>query len=390
MRDPASRKGGVMGAVDGFLFPFDSLASKIHAVVFFRFRYASLAFALGLYVAVLLAFGEALGVSSNYFVILPVMVASLGFGAKGGLAAGSLALPANLLFFGVLGHPEYSPASKPIAELSGLCVGLVCGRLADYFRVLEREIKKRTAIEEALRAALAEKKLLLRELQHRVKNNLSVIKSLIQLQRNRSRDPAFLEAADELIGRIFAISLVHDQLQTDQALATVEIAKFIEALVANLAGGLGLEGGRIGLDLGADGRVIQMEAATSLGLIVNEVLTNALKHAASGCEGKPSIRLSFRIEGLASAGAEGIGEGDLYHLVICDDGPGPAAKLGAEASGGLGMKLVRALARNLGGKATLESIEGPAGSGDIVGARFELVFPSNFMELVSSCQDSPI
>ena len=390
MREVASSEDGGNDAIDGFLFPFDSVTSKIHEVVFFRFRYASLAVAVGMYAAVLLTFGDSLGVSSNYFVIVPVIAAALGFGTLGGFAAGALALPANLALFAVLGHPEYSPASKLIAELSGLGIGVVCGRLADYFRALEKEIRMRRAGEEALRSALAEKKLLLRELQHRVKNNLSVIKSIVQLQRNRSGDPAFLEAADELIGRIFAISLVHDQLKTDQTLAAVEIAEFIEALVANLAGGLGLEDSRIGLDLATEGRVIQMEAATSLGLIVNEVLTNALKHASSGSDGKPAIRLSFRIESIAYIGAEGIGGGDQYRLVICDDGPGPAAKYGAEGSGGLGMKLVRALARNLGGKATLESIGGPAGSNDIVGARFELVFPANFMELVSACQDSPI
>jgi two-component sensor histidine kinase len=384
MVDSASGRG--RSAVESFIFPFDSFTSKIHAVVFSRYRYASLAVAFAAYAAVLLLFGDALAVSGNYFVLAPVMVAALGFGTMGGLAAGVLALPANLLFFGILGHPEYSPASKLIAELSGIVVGLLFGRLADYFRELEQEIKKRIATEEALRSALAEKKLLLRELHHRVKNNLSVIKSLVQLQRNRSSDPAFLEAADELVGRIFAISLVHDQLDADLSLAMVEISTFVEALVVNLEGGLGLPASRVELDLDTAGRVIQIEAATSLGLIVNEVLTNALKHATRDKGGKPSIRLSLRFE-------EGA-EGPQYRLAITDDGPGPAAKRGSEASGGLGMKLVRALARNLGGRATLEAIQGPAGGGaggggagvagvaGPAGARFELVFPATFMELV--------
>jgi two-component sensor histidine kinase len=366
------------GAVDNFIFPFDSLTSKIHAVLFISYRYASLAVAVVLYALIVLAFGNGLAVSSNYFVIAPVMAAALGFGALGGFAAGALALPSNLLLFSVLGHPEYSPASKLIAELSGIAVGLLCGRLADYFRGLEDEIKKRMSTEEALRAALEEKKLLLRELQHRVKNNLSVIKSLVQLQRNRSKDPAFLDAADELVGRIFAIALVHDQLNSDQSLAAVEISEFIRALVGNIAGGFGLEPSRVELDIETEGSFIQMEAATSLGLIVNEVLTNALKHASSGKEGKPSIRLGLSIE-----------EGE-YRLVICDDGPGPSAKRGAEASGGLGMKLVRALARNLGGETALDVIPGPNGCEGPVGARFVLRFPATFMELVSTGQASPI
>ncbi len=383
----ASRTAPGRGSAAGFPPPAVGASSKANAILFFRFRHASLAAAIAFYVAAILLFDDSLGVSCNYFVIAPVLIASLGFGAAGGLLSGVLALPANLLIFGLIGHPEYSPASKIMAEVSGVCVGIVCGRLSDYFRVLEDEIRRRTAGEEALRAALAEKKLLLRELQHRVKNNLSVIKSLVQLQRSRSSDPAFLEAADELIGRIFAISLVHDQLRIDSGLASVEISKFIEALVSNLVGGLGLEEGRIGLEFGAEGRYLQMEAATSLGLIVNEVLTNALKHASSGSEGKPSITLSFGIE----ADPEGRPGGDRYRLVVCDDGPGPAIKPGAEASRGLGMKLVRALARNLGGRASLETIGGPpGGEGGAAGARFELVFPADFMELVSACQDSPI
>jgi two-component sensor histidine kinase len=349
-------------AIESFIFPFDSLASKIHAVVFIRYRYASLTAAIALYSAVMLVTGRALGVSSNYFVIGPVMAAALGFGIAGGLAAGILALPANLLIYAILGHPEFSPASKLIAESSGILVGLLFGRLADYFRDVEREIKRRMATEEALRGALAEKELLLRELHHRVKNNLNVMKSLVQLQRNRSEVPAFLEAADELINRIFAISLVHDQLNTDQALSSVDPAHYIEALVGNLASGLGIGMSRIGLSMDTGGRFIPVESAISLGLIVNEALTNAIKHASPGSEGKPSIRISLGLEG-----------GD-YRLAICDDGPGPGSGTASDAArGGLGLMLVRALARNLGGKTELAAIEGENGP---IGSRFDLSFPS--------------
>jgi two-component sensor histidine kinase len=352
------------------------------ATVVVRHRFASLLGVVALYAAAVLALGEALKVSVNYFILAPILVAAMGFGTIGGLLAGALGLPANLLLFWVLGHPEFSPASKLVAESSGLFLGFVCGRLADYFRSLESEVRKRKATEEALRAALAEKKLLLRELHHRVKNNLSVIKSLVQLQRNRSEDPAFLEAADELVGRIFAISIVHDMLDVDRSLAMVDLTKFVEALVRNLEGGLGLEACPVGLDVRTEGCVIQIEAATSLGLIINEILTNALKHASrnrSACDDgeKPAINLSLRLENLP-AGAQ-------YRLVITDDGPGPQRD--SVASGGLGIKLVRALARNLGGEASLEALVAmPWGDRqehrETVGARFELVFPATFMELI--------
>jgi two-component sensor histidine kinase len=356
-------------------------------VLFVRHRYPSLLLSIAVYAAAVILSGNALQVSANYFILLPVLVAAMCFGTVGGLVAGALGLPANLLLFWMLGHPEYSPASKLVAELSGIVLGLACGRLADYFRRMEREIRKRIATEEALRSALAEKQLLLRELHHRVKNNLSVIKSLVQLQRNRSKDPAFLEAADELIGRIFAISLVHDQLDTDRSLAMVELGSFMKALVRNLEGGLGLEESAVRLDIDVDGCALQIEAATSLGLIVNEVLTNALKHASRsedeagatlvGQGAKPSIQLSLKLENLP--------DGAHYRLVIVDDGPGP--KEVSPSAGGLGLKLVRALARNLGGKAKLEAIVAmPWGDREAdreaVGARFELVFPATFMELI--------
>jgi two-component system, sensor histidine kinase PdtaS len=268
----------------------------------------------------------------------------------------------NLLLFRALGHPEYAPASKLIAEISGISVGLTVGSLADYFRKVEREIKRRMNTEEALRGALAEKELLFRELNHRVKNNLNVIKSLVQLQRNRSKEPVFLDAADELIGRIFAISLVHDQLTKEQALSMVDPSEYLEDLVGNIESGLGLDCSSVELEFDTGKRVLQVEAATSLGLIVNEVLTNSIKHAAPGCGGKPSIRLSL------------CANDSSFRLVIVDDGPGPASDA---LEGGLGLKLVRALARNLGGAATLKAIHG---EGRPSGARFELVFPVDLME----------
>jgi two-component sensor histidine kinase len=347
-------------AIESFIFPFDGITSKAHAVVFIRYRWASLLVATAAYAAAVIASGDTLGVSSNYFIIGPVIVAALGFGTLGGLVAGLLGLPSNLLLYGLLGHPEFSPASKLIAELSGLVIGFSFGRLADYFRVVEREIKRRMATEEALRAALEEKGVLLRELHHRVKNNLNVMKSLVQLQRNRSGNAEFLQATDELTRRIFAISLVHDQLYSDQELSAIGLSRYIEALVANLASGFGLEPSRIGLAIEAEAdRLIPADSAIALGLIMNEVLMNALKHASPAGEGKPSILVSLAVQG-----------GD-YRLSICDDGPGPGTE-GGEDAAGLGLKLVRALARSLGGTAALVAIEGAEGP---AGSRFDLTFP---------------
>jgi two-component sensor histidine kinase len=364
-----SARGSGGGASESFIFPFDRLSSKIHALVFIRYRHASLAATVALYAAAMLASGKTLGVSSNYFVIVPVVVAALGFGTAGGLISGLLGLPANLLMYAILGHPEYSPASKIIAEASGLVVGFVFGRLADYFRDVEREIKKRMATEEALRGSLEAQELLLRELHHRVKNNLNIIKSLVQLQRNRSRDPAFLEAADELVGRIFAISLVHDQLDKDQTLASIETRRYVEALVANISSGLGLGPTSIALSVETGDAELLVDQATSLGLILNEALTNSLKHSsARRDESGPQVRLSLAIE-----------DGD-YCLEIRNDAAEVEAGAGAPRPGGkgLGLRLVQALARNLGGDASFRIVPG---EGRPAEALFDLVFPVNASRL---------
>ena len=162
------------------------------------------------------------------------------------------------------------------------------------------------------------------------------------------------------------MALAHDQLDRHEEVSTVDPERYLAALVGNLASALGFDPSRIGLSFGSEARQISIESAISLGLIVNEALTNALKHASPGRSGAPSILLSLALEG------------SEYRLEICDDGPGPgSAGLGQDGRAnpereGLGLMLMRALARGLGGKVSLVAIGGPEGP---VGARFELRFP---------------
>ena len=191
------------------------------------------------------------------------------------------------------------------------------------------------------------------------------MKSLVQLQRNGPKNAAFPRGRGRADRRIFAISLVHDQLYTDQELSRPSNRRATSMPSSPTSPRASAStSSRVGLSIGAEGCLIPVDSAISLGLIVNEVLMNALKHASPGSEGKPSVMLRFEAE-----------EGE-YRLEISDDGPGPS--LSEDAKDGLGLKLVDALARNLGGSASLSAIEGAQGP---VGARFELKFP---------CQASPI
>jgi len=323
----------------------------VHSFLFVRHGKASLAAAIALYAAVLIAFGDRLAISSNYFVLIPVIVAALSGGLFGGLAAGALGLPANLLLFGLIGHPEFSPASKPIAEASGLVVGLTLGYLSEYFRSLAEQIRIRAEAEDELRRTLVEKELLLKELHHRVKNNLNVIKSLVQLQRNRSADPAFVAASDELVNRVLALSLVHDQLYGSDS-PLVEPGPYLKAIANNVSKAFSERQAPIAVSVEAEvgGRLLPADIASSLGLVANEALTNAVKHSSGAAGG--AVSMSLRIEG---------GE---YELRVIDDGPGPRPG----TDDGLGMKIVRALASQLGGRVRL----GPGPSG---GALLEIRWP---------------
>jgi two-component sensor histidine kinase len=348
---------------------FDRFLSRLHTVLFVRHPGISLTAAVGIYAAIVLLFNARLAISSNYFVLLPLIAAALSYSLPGGVISGALGLPANLLLFALIGHPEYSPASKPIAELSGIFVGTCLGYLSDYFAKLEAEIALRIETEASLREALEEKEILLRELHHRVKNNLNVIKSLVQLQKNRSTDPRFLEAADELLGRILSIALVHEQLYGSTELLVVKPASFLEQLAKSAVGN---KKATVELSISpeAGDRLLPADLATSLGLIVNEILTNATKHAFEALE-EGLISLEFSIEG------------PLYLLAIEDDGRGfdvehcEAQERGdGYKSGGLGLKIIKALAGQLGGVCAF----GPAQhSGEPKlgrpGSRFELRFP---------------
>ncbi len=354
--------------VKSFIPCINNGTATLHAFLFIRHRYTSLALASTLYVAIITVFGDVFTMSGNFFVFLPVVAAALAFGTLGGLISGTLALPANLLLFTILGHPEYFPVRKLLVQISIMVIGLLLGRLADYFLEVRKEIKKRVETEDALRRALAAEELLLGELHHRVRNNLSVIKSLIQLQRNRSKDPAFLEAIDELIGRIFAIALAHDELDNDHDMPAVDPEHYLKALVGNLASFLGIDTSLMRLSMETGGRLISMEAGISLGLIVNEVLTNTLRHAFPGNEEMPPVRLSLKVEG------------NEFQLSISDDSPDPETLCGDDRSE-LSLKIVLALARNLSGVCSLCADEGQRVS---LGHHFELSFHSQLPAPLSS------
>ncbi|OYW99005.1 MAG: hypothetical protein B7Z15_21525, partial [Rhizobiales bacterium 32-66-8] len=191
-------------------------------------------------------------------------------------------------------------------------------------------------------AALAEaaseaqrREVLLRELQHRVKNNFQLILASISLQKRRFKEGEGLRALDHIANRINAISLAHDQLAPRQDAQAVDVAGYPRALCASI----GQQVENVAVEIEADEVELSIERAVPLGLILNEAATNSAKHAFAERGGRIVVRLQAGI---------GFGEG---RLTITDDGHGFEQR----PSSGSGLKLIDSLARQIGGQVLTES-----------------------------------
>ncbi len=329
---------------------FDLFLGRWHARISGRYRFPIVLSTWLGYALIVLLFGPRLAVSSNYFIVAPVLASAIAYGFPGGFIAGGLGLPANLLLFALLQRPDFSPASKPIAELTGVVLGSALGYLSDYYKKLERERSLRRESENKLRQALHDRDILFKELHHRVKNNLHLVKSLINMQSRRSGDPGFKKAAAELSGRVMALSMVHEQLYKYSELSAVDIGKYLATLVRAIQQGAANPLYPPVLELDCDRRELPMDSVVPLGLIVNEALINAFKHNAHQ-ERPLHIRLGFRMEN------------ERFILELRDDGVGlsegekPALEA-SEKGESLGLTLIALLAGQLGGSVAYGRAEG--------------------------------
>lgn len=335
--------------------PFDRALGLVRERLFGRHRLLTVAASVVVYTGSVLTLGSRLGVSTNYFVIIPVITASIGYGLTAGILAGIMALPANLALYALLRHPEFSPASKIMAELSGVLIGTILGYLSDYHRKLDMERALRKEIERELRAALRDRETLFREVHHRVKNNLNLIKSIIGLQARRSSDQSFKDAAAALTGRLMSISFVHERLYRTAELSSVAIDDYLRDLVGAIS--MAASGSRKppAVTLELDKSAVTMDVAVPIGLIVNELVTNALKH---GKAPEEDLKIALALHN----------DGDRLILTVRDDGsgfPGLEEDLPLRIQGAallkkdrLGLTLLELMSTQLGAAATFRRDNG--------------------------------
>ena len=227
------------------------------------------------------------------------------------------------------------------------------GRVVRLIGVI-RDNTERKHVEDRLEVSLQEKEVLLKEVHHRVKNNMQVISSLVDLQAAALDDPALRGLFQDVRDRVRSMALVHEKLYQSESLARVDLAEYTRSLLTYLWRAHGSATAAIQLDLALQPVTLPMEEAVPYGLVLNEVLTNALKHAFRGRSGgEIQVALTTEADGRVCLG-------------IRDNGVGLPAGLDWRQSPSLGLRLVQMLSGQLHGAVELRT------SG--AGTEFKLTF----------------
>jgi len=243
-------------------------------------------------------------------------------------------------------HMHYDINGNPlITEVHGYPVfdsnGNIC-QVIEY----TIDISDRKKAEEQIKASLEEKVILLREIHHRVKNNMQIISSILNLQSGHIKEAQTLAALRESKNRIDVMALIHEKLYQSKSLAKINFHEYIDELVTSLLITYGVNTDLIRSETHAEGISFEINTAIPCGLIINELVSNSLKHAFPDRR-RGNIRISL------SAAGEG-----RFTLTAKDDGIGLPASIDYKNTATLGLKLVNALTSQLDGSIELERDKG--------------------------------
>lgn len=220
---------------------------------------------------------------------------------------------------------------SPVVDWRGTVIGST---------IVARDITELTTNAERLQAALQEKNVLLKEIHHRVKNNLQIISSLLNLQSGSIDDPLSLAKFQDSQDRVRSMALIHEHLYRSDDLARIDFGKYLNELAGSLVQTYRTRDQFVSLKLETDTVMLDIDTAIPSGLIVNELVSNALKHA------YPDHRAGTIIVQLCQ---DRVGR---VHLSVRDDGVGIPTDVDYRNTASLGMQLVNSLCRQL--DATME------------------------------------
>jgi PAS domain S-box-containing protein len=213
-----------------------------------------------------------------------------------------------------------------------------------YYEGTAKDITSGREAQEQIRASLHEKDVLLKEIHHRVKNNLQIISSLLHMQSHYISDPRDVDLFRTSMDRIKSMALIHEKLYRSGNLARIFFPDYVKDLTNDLLHIYGL-GKDLTVSLKIDPISLNIDNALPLGLIINELVSNSLKHAfPQKMDGNLGVRLRC--------------EGDDITLTVSDDGVGLPGEMDFTDTQSLGMQLVVALVEQLDGTITLESSKG--------------------------------
>jgi two-component sensor histidine kinase len=216
---------------------------------------------------------------------------------------------------------------------------------------LRTKITERKLAEEKLVASLEEKEILLREVHHRVKNNLAAIIALLDMQRKALGNPAASTALANIANRIASMALVHERLYQSENLSQIDFQEYLSALVSHLRTSLNAPRD-LRCSVNAKGIGMGLDGAVPVGMIVNELVVNAMKYAFPDNKPRPGARqceLTIALERKAST----------ITLIVADNGVGLPESIDWDTTSTLGLRLVKMLGEHqLGGTVDLDRSDG--------------------------------
>ncbi|MEP5763666.1 MAG: two-component regulator propeller domain-containing protein [Halieaceae bacterium] len=214
--------------------------------------------------------------------------------------------------------------------------------VAERTSALENEITGHKVAQEDLSRSLQEKEVLLKEVHHRVKNNMQVISSLLNIQADSVMDERFMTLLTESQQRIKSMALIHENLYRSDNLLEINFQEYIEMLANGLLRFYRFDQLAVGLELDVVDVYLDIDTAVPCGLIINELVSNSLKHAFKGMTGEGKISVSFAPSD----------DGNNYRFSVADDGKGIPADVDIENSSSMGLEIVRILTAQLDGSWT--------------------------------------
>jgi PAS domain S-box-containing protein len=209
-----------------------------------------------------------------------------------------------------------------------------------------KDITDRKKFEEKIKSSLAEKEILLREIHHRVKNNMQVISSLLNLQADKTKDTKYNDIISESINRINSMALIHNLLYQSENLSEINFKYYVSELCNSLLSIYNLPERRINITYDIEKIELKIDTAIPCGLIINELVSNSLKHAfPSALSGDITISVKKRKSG-------------TIQLSVHDNGVGLPEDMDIKKINSLGLQLVSLLTKQLNGKLIIKSVNG--------------------------------